>query len=125
MGEKSSSGGFLRFSKNKKQNVMKEEHIEHVLELYQNRETVDKEAYLASFEDIKENDFNLNIPRYVDTSEEEEAIDLKALTSSIKDTNDEIKKCNQELLSMFGEMTFNSTETEEAVKEFVKIFGEV
>ena len=113
------------YEKEKKQNVMNEEHIDKVLELYNDRKTVEKLTYLASYEDIKENDFNLNIPRYVNTSEEEEAIDLKALTSSIKDTNDEIKKCNQELLSMFGEMTFNSTETEEAVKEFVKIFGEV
>ena len=113
------------YEKEKKQNVMNEEHIDKVLELYNDRKTVEKLTYLASYEDIKENDFNLNIPRYVDTSEEEEAIDLKALTSSIKDTNDEIKKCNQELLSMFGEMTFNATETEEAVKEFVKIFGEV
>ena len=42
-----------------------------------------------------------------------------------KDYEQELRKQNQELLSMFGEMTFNSSETEEAVKEFVKIFGEV
>ena len=51
------------FVKEKKQNVMTEEHIGHVLELYKNRKPVEKEAYLASYEDIEKNDFNLNIPR--------------------------------------------------------------
>ena len=51
---------------------MTDDHIDEVLELYSNRETVEKEAFLASFEDIEKNDFNLNIPRYVDTFEKEE-----------------------------------------------------
>ncbi len=46
---------------------MTDEHIEEVLELYHKREEVEKQSYLASFEEIEENDFNLNIPRYVDT----------------------------------------------------------
>ena len=69
-----------------------------------------KLAYLASFEDIKANDFNLNIPRYVDTSEEEEEIDLKQLSMDIKDTNQKIKDGNRALLSMMRELTFNSAE---------------
>jgi type I restriction enzyme M protein len=113
------------FEKEKKQNVMNEEHIDRVLELYKDRKNVDKVAYLASYEDIKANDFNLNIPRYVDTSEEEEEIDLRALTGSIKETNKAIKESNEALLSMLGELTFNSSETEAAVKEFVEIFKEV
>ena len=113
------------FEKEKKQNVMNEEHIDKVLELYNNRKTVDKLSYLASYDDIKSNDFNLNIPRYVDTSEEEEEIDLKALTSSIKETNKAIKECNEVLISMLGNLTFNSSETEDAVKEFIKVFEEV
>ena len=99
------------FKKEKKQNVMEEEHIDKVLELYHNRKTVEKLAYLASFEDIKANDFNLNIPRYVDTSEEEEEIDLKQLSMDIKDTNQKIKDGNRALLSMMRELTFNSAET--------------
>ncbi len=70
--------------KRKKQNVMNEEHIDKVLELYNNRKTVDKLAYLASYDDIKANDYNLNIPRYVDTSEEEDEIDIKSLIEDIK-----------------------------------------
>lgn len=113
------------FKKEKKQNVMEEEHIDKVLELYHNRKTVEKLAHLASFEDIKANDFNLNIPRYVDTSEEEEEIDLKQLSMDIKDTNQKIKDGNRALLSMMRELTFNSAETKDAVEEFIKVFEEV
>ncbi len=113
------------YEKEKKQNVMKEEHIDRVLEIYNNRKTEDKVSYLASFEDIKANDFNLNIPRYVDTSEEEEEIDLKELTNNIKDTNIAIKNANNELLKMLGELTFNDETTKEEMQEFIKIFEEV
>ena len=58
-----------KFEKGKKQNAMTDGHIESVMKLYNERVTVDKEAYLASFEDIERNDFNLNIPRYVDNFE--------------------------------------------------------
>jgi len=60
----------------KNQNFLTEEHLSKIMETCQVRETVDKYAYLATPEEIKENDFNLNIPRYVDTFEEEEEIDL-------------------------------------------------
>lgn len=113
------------YEKEKKQNVMKEEHIDKVLELYNDRKTVDKVAYLASYEDIEKNDFNLNIPRYVDTSEEEVEVDLKQLTSNIRETNKAIKEGNEALLKMLGELTFNKAETKEAVEEFIKVFEEV
>lgn len=104
---------------------MKEEHIDRVLELYNNRESVEKEAYLASYEDIVKNDYNLNIPRYVDTSEEEPEIDLKALTLRIRDTDKEIKEGNNMLLSMLKDLNFDSDETRESVEEFIKVLEEV
>lgn len=113
------------YDKEKKQNVMKDEHIDKVLKLYNNRKTVDKVAYLASYEDIESNDFNLNIPRYVDTSEEEVEIDLKKLSSNIKETNKAIKEGNDALIKMLCELTFNKPETKEAVEEFIKVFKEV
>lgn len=113
------------FEKEKKQNVMNEQHIDRVLELYNDRKSIEKLAYLASFEDIKANDFNLNIPRYVDTSEEEEEINLQELTNSMKETNRAIKESNRALLEMLGELTFSSSETEAAVKEFIEILKEV
>ena len=50
-----------------------------MLETYQTGKSVEKYAYLASLAEIRENDYNLNIPRYVDTFEEEETIDLMAV----------------------------------------------
>ncbi len=113
------------YEKDKKQNVMREEHINKVLELYNKRKTIDKQTYLATYDDIKANDYNLNIPRYVDTSEEEEEVDLKSLTSELINTNKEIKACNSQLIQMLSDLTFNSEETEEAVYEFMSAFEEV
>ncbi len=63
------------FKSGKNQNILTPANIEKIIATYKARVTVDKYAYLATFEEIEENDFNLNIPRYVDTFEEEE-IDL-------------------------------------------------
>lgn len=68
-----------KFNKGKKQNEMTDEHIDEVLTLYSDRKTVEKESYLASFEDIEKNNFNLNIPRYVDNFEKEEDVDINTL----------------------------------------------
>lgn len=113
------------FEKEKKQNVMKEEHIDHVLELYNDRKTVEKEAYLASYDDIVANDFNLNIPRYVDTTEEEEEIDLNALTQSMRETDKQIKEENAALVGMMKELTFQDDATKEAVEAFIRVLEEV
>lgn len=63
---------------------MSDEHIDGVMDLYNRRETVDKESYLASFDDIEKNDFNLNIPRYVDNFEKEEEVDINGLLEDMK-----------------------------------------
>lgn len=94
-----------KFEKGKKQNAMTDEHIDAIINLYHKRETVDKESYLASFEDVEKNDFNLNIPRYVDTFEKEEEIDLKELLTEMKQTDDEIEKTKNELVSCLKDLT--------------------
>lgn len=113
------------YEKEKKQNEMKDEHIESVLKLYKDRKTVEKKAYLASYEDIKSNDFNLNIPRYVDTTEEELEIDLDALTKDMAETDKGIKESTDSLLGMMKELTFGNEETKNAVNELIKVLGEV
>jgi type I restriction enzyme M protein len=67
------------FKSGKNQNQLTPDNIQKIIDTYKSRESVDKYAYLASFDEIKENDFNLNIPRYVDTFEEEAEIDLVAV----------------------------------------------
>jgi type I restriction-modification system, M subunit len=113
------------FEKEKKQNVMKEEHIEKVVKLYNDRKSVDKLSFLASYEDIEKNDFNLNIPRYIDTSEEEEEIDIRELSANLRNIDREIKESNEVLMKMFGELTFSDEDIKGAVEEFIKVFGEV
>lgn len=94
-----------KFDKGKKQNTMTDKHIDEILDLYKKRETIDKEAYLASFEDIEKNDFNLNIPRYVDNFEQEEQIDINTLLADMKKTDDEIEKVQGEFLSLLKNLT--------------------
>jgi len=88
----------------KNQNKLTQENIKKIVKTYKARKTVDKYAYLSSFNEIKENDFNLNIPRYVDTFEEEEEIDLMAvrkervkLKSELADLEKEMEKYLKEL----------------------------
>ena len=100
-----------KFEKGKKQNAMTDEHIDAVMTLYNNRETVEKEAYLASFEDIEENDFNLNIPRYVDNFEQEEEIDLNDLLKSMTETDQELEQTQSGFLGLLKELT----STDEAI----------
>ena len=94
-----------KYEKGKKQNAMSDANIDSVIELYNKRETVEKESYLASFEDIEKNDFNLNIPRYVDNFEKEEEIDLAALLDDIKDTDWQIAKVQGDFVAMLKDLT--------------------
>ncbi|SFM76459.1 type I restriction enzyme M protein [Nitrosomonas nitrosa] len=67
------------FRAGKNQNLLTAENIDKIVTTYRTRESVDKYSYLASLKEIQENDYNLNIPRYVDTFEEEEEVDLMAV----------------------------------------------
>ncbi|EOV0917539.1 type I restriction-modification system subunit M [Vibrio parahaemolyticus] len=69
------------FKSGKNQNQLTPENIQKIVDTYKARETTDKYSYLATLEEIAENDYNLNIPRYVDTFEEEAEIDLMAVRS--------------------------------------------
>ena len=81
----------------KNQNALLDEHIEKILETCKEREDVDKYAHLAGFDEIVENDFNLNIPRYVDTFEEEEEIDIDAVQREIDQLEEELSRVRTEM----------------------------
>lgn len=110
-----------KFEKGKKQNAMTDEHIDSVLELYTKRETVEKESYLASFEDIEKNDFNLNIPRYVDNFEQEEEIDINALLTEMQNTDTEIAKTQNELVSLLKDLTSDDENIVVSLNSFIKM----
>src|SRR5207248_327986 len=71
------------FEDAKGQNRLRDKDIDKIVATYKARQTVEKYSYVASYEDIKENEFNLNIPRYVDTFEEEEPIDVQQVQNEI------------------------------------------
>ena len=113
-----------KFNKGKKQNEMTDEHIESVIDLYMKRETVDKESYLASFEDIEKNDFNLNIPRYVDNFEKEEPVDINALLTEMKQTDAEIQKVQNDFVSLLHELTSTDENIMASLNEYIKMVEE-
>jgi type I restriction enzyme M protein len=92
------------FEKGKNQNHLTDEHVEKIVSTYINRKTNDKYSYAATLEEIKENDYNLNIPRYVDTFEEEESVDLKAVSARIETIDKEIAEIDAELVKYFDEL---------------------
>ena len=73
------------FEKYKNQNKLTNENIAKIFETYKARQEIEKYSHRASLDEIKENDFNLNIPRYVDTFEEEVAIDIKEVAKRLKE----------------------------------------
>ena len=80
------------FEKDGNKNKLEDEHIERIIKTYRDRFTDDKYSYVASLDEIEENDYNLNIPRYVDTFEEEEPIDLDEVSEKLKSIEDGISE---------------------------------
>ncbi|MDF2450432.1 MAG: type restriction-modification system, subunit [Bacteroidota bacterium] len=78
------------FEKVKTQNFLRAEDIAKIISTYKKRASEDKYAHVASLNEIAENDYNLNIPRYVDTFEEEEAVNLKAVSKELKMVEEKI-----------------------------------
>jgi type I restriction enzyme M protein len=95
------------FTPGKTQNVMGEEHIAKVLETYRNRTENEKYSHLASPAEIAENDFNLNIPRYVDTFEAEEEIDVAALQQDINRIEAELVEVRAKMAGYLKELGVN------------------
>lgn len=110
------------FEKGKNQNKLTSENIEKIVETYQKRKDVDKYAHVASIEEIEENDFNLNIPRYVDTFEEEEVVPLSEIVTNINETRSEIEKTTNELYSLLDELVGTTPEVDKEFQEFLAKF---
>ena len=79
------------FKPGKNQNTLEQEHIDKIVDAYEKRQDIDKFAHVADMSEIVENDYNLNIPRYVDTFEEEEPVDLSAVRADIQKLDAETK----------------------------------
>jgi type I restriction enzyme M protein len=79
------------FEKVKTQNFLRPQDIDKIVDTYKARTAEDKYSYVASLKEIAENDYNLNIPRYVDTFEEEEAVNLNAVAKELKKLDADMK----------------------------------
>ncbi|MBP1047292.1 type I restriction-modification system subunit M [Enterococcus sp. BWM-S5] len=109
------------FIKGKNQNKLSEENIEKIIATYKERKDVEKYAHVASFDEIKENDYNLNIPRYVDTFEEEEPIDLAVVGAEIKELRKEKKVLEASLFETISSLQFGA-ENKEWIKGALEVF---
>lgn len=96
------------FESGSNQNKLTEDNLAKIIDTYQKREFVDKYAYVASFDEIAENDFNLNIPRYVDTFEEEAEIDLDAVRKERLALKAELKTLEEEMAGFLKELGYGA-----------------
>ena len=109
------------FIKGKNQNKLSQENIDRIVETYKKREDVEKFAHVASFEEIQENDFNLNIPRYVDTFEEQEEVDIVELGKELVALNQQIKAAENDFLTMLDELAVTD-ETRDIIEATKAVF---
>lgn len=98
------ASGEEHFEKGKNQNILRNEDIELIVNTYQNRKAVDKYSSVVSRDLIRENEYNLNIPRYVDTFEEEEQIDIAAVQKNIANIESELKKAQAKMAGYLKEL---------------------
>ncbi|RXM59084.1 type I restriction-modification system subunit M [Clostridium tetani] len=95
------------YEKDKNQNKLREEDLQRIEKAYEDYETIDKYSYVASKEEIKENDYNLNIPRYVDTFEEEEMVDMDEVAENIAKIKVELSEVENEMAKYLKELGLN------------------
>jgi type I restriction enzyme M protein len=95
------------YQEGKKQNKLRLQDIDKIVAAYKAFVNIEKYAYRATFEEIKENDCNLNIPRYVDTFEEEEPVDIAAVQKEIDTLENELIEVRKEMNDYLKELGIN------------------
>lgn len=109
------------FQKVKNQNKLTVDNINKIIETYSRRESVGKYAHVATLAEIKENDYNLNIPRYVDTFEEEEVIPLSQVAQDLGEVKTEIETSTANLYKLVKELRGTTGEAQEELNQFLKL----
>jgi type I restriction enzyme M protein len=98
------ASGEDNYEKDKNQNKLTEDSLKRIVDTYEKYTAVDKYSYVASRDEIKENDYNLNIPRYVDTFEEEEPVDMDAVKENIRNIKGELKEVEAQMEKYLEEL---------------------
>ena len=88
----------------KTQNRLLPEHIDKIADTYNDWKTVEKYSHIANLEEIRDNDYNLNIPRYVDTFEAEEEIDLNAVAQEIRELEGKVAEIDKTIAGFCEEL---------------------
>ena len=96
------------FDKVKTQNMLRKTDINKIIDTYRKREVLDKYSYLASLEEIAENDYNLNIPRYLETFEEEESININAVAIEIQNLDQHISETDKTIAAFCKELNIST-----------------
>ena len=92
------------FEKGKNQNRLREEDIERIITTYRQRQTIGKFSQVAPLQEVRENEYNLNIPRYVDTFEEEAPVDLRAVSDELAQLNSQMQHTDAEIADFCREL---------------------
>jgi type I restriction enzyme M protein len=92
------------FEKVGNQNTLTDTHVEKIIATYEARESIDKYAHVAPISEVVENNYNLNIPRYVDTFEEEEPVDLEVVAEDLIALESEMKETDQTIAGFCEEL---------------------
>ncbi len=92
------------FESGSKQNRLRDEDIERIVKTYLDFQPVEKYAAMATLDDMRQADFNLNIPRYVDTFEEEQEIDIAATQKEIEQLESELAEVQSEMKAYLKEL---------------------
>ncbi|GIN13103.1 type I restriction-modification system subunit M [Shouchella clausii] len=98
------ASGEGNYEKGKNQNQLREQDITQIVDTYEKRETIDKYSYVATIDEIKENDYNLNIPRYVDTFEEEKPVDMEQVKINIVNIKQELREVEADMEKYLKEL---------------------
>ena len=98
------ASGEGHFEKGKNQNILRDEDIAKIVETYNKRESIDKYSAVVTRDAIRENDYNLNIPRYVDTFEEEELVDIEQVQKNITSIESELADVQKEMAGYLKEL---------------------
>ena len=102
------ASGDNHFIKEGSQNSLRDEDVELIVETYRKRESIDKYSSVVTIEEIAENDYNLNIPRYVDTFEEEEDLDLEQISQEIQFLEKDLSETNETIQSFCKELNIST-----------------
>jgi type I restriction enzyme M protein len=96
------------FKQGKAQNILTDEHINKIFDTYKKRKDVEKFSRKVKFDELEENDFNLNITRYVDTFEEEEPVDIKANLKELAELEPELAKLEKQMVKYLKDLGINN-----------------